>query len=187
MNNIREVKEKADIIEVAEYFGLRLDRAYKCICPFHKEKTASLSFSPSKQIFHCFGCGVGGDCITLVSKLLNINAYESAKQINNIFSLGITFNGSTSKYEVNRYMQEQKAIKRFKKWHNETLQMLCNYLFSLEGVKKLQQQDILEYYIDLLIFGTEKDWLWFKKTEERWCKRIGRELKTRNISKRTTV
>ena len=186
-DKIKMVKSKADIIKVAQYFGLNLNKANKCKCLWHKEKTASLSFSSSKQIFKCFGCGAGGDCITLVSKLLNINAYESAKQINNIFSLGINFNGSTSKYEVNRYMQEQKAIERFKKWHNETLQMLCDYLLSLQGVKKLQQQDILEYYIDLLIFGTEKDWLWFKKTEERWCKEIGREFNTRNIRRRTTV
>lgn len=187
MNKIKEVKERADIIKVAEYFGIKLNRANKIRCLWHNEKTPSLSFSQSKQIFHCFGCGISGDCITLVSKLLNINAYESAKQINNIFSLGINFNGSTSKYEVNRYMQEQKAIERFKKWHNETLQILCDYLLSLQGVKKLQQQDVLEYYIDLLIFGTEKDWLWFKKTEERWCKEIGRELKTRNTRRVSTL
>lgn len=120
--------------------------------------------------------GIGGDCITLVSKLLNINAYESAKQINNIFLLGVNFNGYTSKYEVNKYQQKQQAKERFKKWHNKTLQMLCDYLHGLKGIEKLQQQEILEYYIDLLIFGTEEDWLWFKKTEERWCKEIERKL-----------
>ena len=103
MNKIQEVKQRADIVKVAEYFGIKK----KQCCPFHNEKTASFSISQSKQIFHCFGCGVGGDCITLVSKLLNINAYESAKQINNIFSLGINFNGYTPKYEVNRYKQIQ--------------------------------------------------------------------------------
>ena len=76
MNKIQEVKERADIIKVAEYYGLKLDRAYKCVCPFHKEKTASLSVSPSKQIWKCFGCGAGGDAINLLEKLLNINAYE---------------------------------------------------------------------------------------------------------------
>lgn len=180
MNNIKEVKEKADIIKVAEYFGIKLNRANKTRCLWHNEKTPSLSFSQSKQIFHCFGCGVGGDCITLVEKLLNINAYEAAKQINNIFALGVDFGNKISNLEVNRYMQEQQAIERFKKWHNETLQILCDYLHSLKGVKKLQQQDTVEYFIDLLIFGTEDDWLWFKKTEEGWCKEIGRKLKTRN-------
>lgn len=187
MNKIQEVKERVDIIKVAQYLGINLNRANKCKCLWHKEKTASLSFSQSKQIFKCFGCGEGGDCITLVSKILNINAYESAKQINNIFSLGVNFNGHTPKYEVNRYIQEQKAIERFKKWRNKTLQMLCNYLHSLGKIEKMQKQEILEYYIDLLIFGTEEDWLWFKKTEEGWCKEIERRLKTRNIKRESTL
>ena len=71
MSLIREVKERVDIVKVAEYYGLKLNRAYKCVCPFHKEKTASLSISPSKQIWKCFGCGKGGDAISLVSELLN--------------------------------------------------------------------------------------------------------------------
>lgn len=173
MNKIQEVKQKADIVRVAEYFGIKK----KQCCLFHSERTPSFSISQSKQIFKCFGCGVAGDCITLVSRLLNINAYESAKQINNIFSLGINFEGYTPKYEVNKYKQIQEAKEEFKKWHNQTLQMLCDYLHGLKGIERLQKQDIIEYYIDLLIFGTEEDWLWFRKTEERWCKEIERETR----------
>lgn len=180
MNKIQEVKQRADILKVAQYFNLQLNRANKCVCPFHKEKTASFSISQSKQIFHCFGCGVGGDCITLVSKLLNINAYESAKQINNIFALGIDFGRKTSSNEVNKYLQLQKAKERFKSWHNKTIQLLCDYLHSLEGIEKLQQEEVIQYYIDLLIYGTEEDLLWFKKTEERWCKEIEQKFRRKN-------
>lgn len=56
MNQIQEVKQRADIMKVAKYFGLNLNRANKCKCLWHKENTASLSFSQSKQIFKCFGC-----------------------------------------------------------------------------------------------------------------------------------
>ena len=175
-DKIKIVKSKVDIIKVAQYFGLNLNRANKCKCLWHKEKTASLSFSKSKQIFKCFGCGISGDCITLVSKILNITPLESAKQINYIFSLGIDLKGSTSKYEANRYKQIQESKERFKNWHNKTLQMLCDYLHSLKGIEKLQKTEIVEYYIDLLIYGTEEDWLWFKKTEERWCKTIERRM-----------
>ena len=174
MNKIQEVKQKADIIKVAEYLGIKLNRANKCNCIWHDEKTASLSFSQSKQIFHCFGCGESGDCITLVSKLLNINAYEGAKQINSMFSLGIDFGQPTSNFELNRYNQIRQAKESFKKWHNQTLQVLCDYLHNLKGIEKLKQQEMVEYYIDILIFGNEEDWLWFKKTEERWYERIGR-------------
>lgn len=180
MNKIHEVKERVDIVKVAEYFGLKLNRAYKSVCPFHKEKTASLSISPQKQIWKCFGCDEGGDCITLVSKLLNINAFESAKQLNQIFGLGIDFGQAISSFELNKYKQKQQAKERFYIWHNQTLQMLCDYLHILKGIEKVQKKEELEYYIDLLIFGTEEEWLWFKKTEERWCKQIEQRLRDRS-------
>lgn len=93
---------------------------------------------------------------------------------------------NVSKFEINRRIQIQQATERFYKWHNQTLQMLCDYLHSLKGIEKLQKQEIVEYYIDLLIFGTEEDWLWFKKTEEGWCKEIERRIKTRNAEKEST-
>ena len=102
MDLIREVKQRADIVRVAEYYGLKLDRAYKCVCPFHKEKTASFSISPSKQIWHCFGCGKGGDAISLVSELLNINNYQAAKSINDKLGLGIDTNQKTTHFEINK-------------------------------------------------------------------------------------
>lgn len=176
-NKIKMVKDRVDIVKVAQYFGLNLNKANKCNCIWHKENTASLSFSQSKQIFKCFGCGVAGDCITLVSKLLNINAYEGAKQINNIFSLGIDFEGSTPKYEINRYEQKQKAKKRFEEWENKTFQLLCNYLHSLNPIELMQEENIVDYYIELFIYGTDEDKLWFKRTEENYINKIKRTLK----------
>ena len=103
MSLIREVKERANIVKVAELYGLKLNRAYKCVCPFHKEKTASLSISPQKQIWKCFGCGKGGDSISLVSELLNINALEAAKSINYTLGLGLDPNQKSNYFEINKY------------------------------------------------------------------------------------
>ena len=69
MNVIQEVNQRIDIIKVAEYFGLKLNRSNKCICPFHKEKTPSLSISQSKQIWKCFGCGEGRKCSNISSEI----------------------------------------------------------------------------------------------------------------------
>ena len=179
MNKIQEVKQRVDIIRVAEYLGLELNRAKQCKCIWHNEKTASLSFSQSKQIFKCFGCGQAGDVITLTSKVLGINALESAKQLNQIFGLGVDFGKPTSNYELNKYKQRQKAKEKFYEWHNQTLQMLCDYLHSLKEIEKLEKQETIGYFIDILIFGAEEDWLWFKKKEERWCKEIERKMGTR--------
>ena len=59
-----------EILDEINYFGL---------CPFHNEKSPSFSVSPDKQIFHCFGCGVGGDVINFVKKIENIGFLDSVR------------------------------------------------------------------------------------------------------------
>lgn len=178
INKFKEIKNRLDIINVAKYFGLDVKRAYKCICPFHKEDSASLSFSSSKQIFKCFGCGVAGDVITLCSKLLNISPLESAKHLNDTFHLGVDLNGNTSNYELNKYKRVYKSKGNFKEWENETFKLLCGYLHQLDPIEYMQQENIIEYYIDeIFINGKLNDKLWFKNQEEGWCNNIARRIR----------
>ena len=74
-----EVKSSNDIVDViSQYISLkRSGRNYFGLCPFHNEKSPSFSVSPDKQIFHCFGCGVGGNVITFISKIEGIGFKES--------------------------------------------------------------------------------------------------------------
>ena len=76
---IDEIKNKNDIIDIiSQYVVLkRSGRNFFGLCPFHKEKSPSFSVSPDKQIFHCFGCGVGGDVFRFVSKIENISFREA--------------------------------------------------------------------------------------------------------------
>ncbi len=79
---IDEIKVNNDIVDIiSQYVVLkRSGRNFSGLCPFHKEKTPSFSVSPDKQIFHCFGCGVGGDVITFICKIENVN-YKEAIEI----------------------------------------------------------------------------------------------------------
>ena len=120
-----------------------------------------------------------GDVISLVEELLNINAYEAAKQINEVFSLGVDFGRATPSLELNRYKQIQLAKEEFKKWENRTFQLLCDYLQSLKGIKKYQEQDKIEYFIDIFIYGTDEDKLWFKKTNQKLISRIEKTKESR--------
>ena len=74
-----EIKSKNDILDiVSQYVTLkRTGRNYMGLCPFHKEKSGSFCVSPDKQIFHCFGCGAGGNVIHFVSKIENTNFVET--------------------------------------------------------------------------------------------------------------
>ena len=80
---IEDIKNSNDIVDIISQYVIlkRSGRNFFGVCPFHKEKTPSFSVSPDKQIFHCFGCGVGGNVIHFISKIENINFVESLQML----------------------------------------------------------------------------------------------------------
>ncbi len=76
---IDEIRSSNDIVDtISQYVTLkRSGRNFFGLCPFHKEKSPSFSVSPDKQIFHCFGCGVGGNVIHFISKIENLDFRET--------------------------------------------------------------------------------------------------------------
>ena len=78
-NIIDEVRSRNDIVDVvSSYVKIQKKGAnYMGLCPFHAEKSPSFSVSPGKQLFHCFGCGVGGDVITFIRQYENYSFNEA--------------------------------------------------------------------------------------------------------------
>jgi DNA primase len=81
--DIEEIRERADIVEViSDHVALKkAGRNYKGLCPFHQEKTPSFMVSPEKQLFHCFGCSVGGNAFTFLMKYEQISFAEAARAL----------------------------------------------------------------------------------------------------------
>ena len=70
MTDIQTQKFKINIIDVIQNAGVHIEqhgREYSACCPFHQEKTPSFFVDEKKQLFHCFGCGAGGDVIDFVT------------------------------------------------------------------------------------------------------------------------
>ena len=82
-SDIEDLRREIDIVDViSEYLSLeRVGSNYRTNCPFHPDRTPSFYVSPSRQIFKCFGCGVGGDAIKFVSLYENVSYIQAALQI----------------------------------------------------------------------------------------------------------
>lgn len=78
---IDEIKSKLSITEVlADYIQLKkAGTNFKAVCPFHSEKTPSFMVSASKQIWHCFGCGLGGDIFEFIKLIENVEFAEALR------------------------------------------------------------------------------------------------------------
>ena len=95
-DSIEALKARLDVVDVVgSYVELKKAGAnYKAPCPFHDEKTASFVVSPQKQIYHCFGCGAGGDSIKFTMEYEKLNYPEALEKLasNYNFSLSYTDN-----------------------------------------------------------------------------------------------
>lgn len=80
-NLLEDVKSRLDIVSViGDYVTLKKAGSnYRGLCPFHNEKTPSFMVNPEKQVFHCFGCGVGGDMAAFVMKYESMEFPEALK------------------------------------------------------------------------------------------------------------
>lgn len=82
---IEEIRSSNDIVDViSKYITLkRSGRNFFGLCPFHKEKSPSFAVSPDKQIFHCFGCGAGGNVIHFISKIEGLDFKDTLELLAN--------------------------------------------------------------------------------------------------------
>ena len=80
---IEEIRSRSNIVDViGEYVHLtKKGSSYMGLCPFHNEKSPSFSVSESKQMFHCFGCGEGGDVFSFLMKYQNETFMEAVKEL----------------------------------------------------------------------------------------------------------
>lgn len=131
-DKIDEIKSVADIVSViGDYVELkRAGSNYVGLCPFHNEKTPSFSVSPSKGIFHCFGCGVGGDVISFIMQKEGLSYPEAIKFLADKLGILVEIN------EVNKEKYEHRKK-----------------LFEINNEAKLF------YYKNLLINDIPKDYI----------------------------
>jgi DNA primase len=133
---VDRIREHADVVEViSRYVTLKKSgRNYKGLCPFHQEKEPSFVVSPEKQLFHCFGCGTGGNVFTFVMKYENVSFSEAARMLAQRYGIRIpTVSGTTQ----DRQRQKLFRINALaKEWFIQQLHE------SREGQRYLKEREI---------------------------------------------
>ncbi len=108
-NSVEQLKNSIDIVEIiSNYIEVKKAGAnFKANCPFHQEKTPSFVVSPTKQIYHCFSCGVGGDAIKFVQEYEKLNYPEALEKIASLMNFSLTYTkGGNDNSEARRILEQ---------------------------------------------------------------------------------
>ncbi|CBG40146.1 DNA primase [Helicobacter mustelae] len=120
-SSIEALKQQADIIDILGNY-IELKRAgsnFSACCPFHQEKTPSFIISPSKNLYHCYGCGVGGDVIKFVMEYEKIPFIEAVEKIAELSHFTLEY--ETSHQKPKQHTEEYEIFERFIHFFGDTL------------------------------------------------------------------
>ena len=98
-NSIENLKTTLDVVDVISQF-LQLKKSganFKACCPFHGEDTPSFVVSPQKQIYHCFGCGVGGDSIKFIMEYEKTTYPEAIEKLAGMYNFNLEYENTNYK------------------------------------------------------------------------------------------
>ena len=152
-NVLDEIRDRADIVDlIGEYVDLKRSGSnYMGLCPFHSEKTPSFSVSPSKSIFKCFGCGVGGDVITFIMKRENLNFPEAVE------FLAEKYNVRLSEYKDENKEARDKRNRLYDINREAAMHFLNNLSSSAKAQKYLRDRGLSDKTIRAYGLGYSKD------------------------------
>ncbi len=166
--SIENLKNHLDVVDVvSQFIELKKSGAnFKACCPFHGEDTPSFVVSPAKQIYHCFGCGVGGDSIKFIMEYEKSSYPEALEKLASMYNVSLEYDNQNQKKqdlkvleEINKYYQKlfvknstakeyisnrgisEFSIEKFEIGYapvsNDTINFLKNNYYNLADAKEL--------------------------------------------------
>ncbi len=139
-SSIERLKTSIDIVDVVgSYIELKKSGAnFKANCPFHGEKTPSFVVSPQKQIFHCFGCGAGGDSIKFIMEFEKLSYPEAIEKLASNYNVPLSYTKGNS----NSSSDDRRVLELLQKEYRESLHK------TQHAIEYLQKRDITTQSIE---------------------------------------
>lgn len=186
--DISKAKSAIDIIDIiSQHVTLRKQgRDYAGLCPFHTEKTPSFTVSPAKQMYHCFGCGAGGDVIDFARHITGYEFADACRYLGIDLDDGVEIKPARrikhrKEHEARqRHRERQERIERqvqtWAWWYEGTIVAILEKLDDiLPGIAPdeldafawlIDKKAIWQHHLTVITTGTEADWyeLWAEQT-----------------------
>lgn len=146
---INQIRERADVVDViGEYVNLKASgNNFKGLCPFHTEKTPSFIVNPQKGIFHCFGCGVGGNVFNFLMKFKGVSFPDAVRLLGMKVGIRVETSGRS---EIHRsktegiFTMNKHCVELFKKNLQSTPgEAARRYL----QIRNIDQETITDFHI----------------------------------------
>jgi len=125
--SIENLKSIADVVDViGNYIQLKKKGSnFTANCPFHSEKTPSFVVSPSKQIYHCFGCGASGDAIKFIMEYEKLSYPEAIEKLATMYNFQLEYTKNNNNYKSQNILEKLNSFYKQNLIHNKTA---YNYL-----------------------------------------------------------
>lgn len=189
------VKQNIPILQAIERYGLNLTRKgsyFWLVCPFHPDKNPSLCIYEDTNSFYCYGCNEHGDVIDFTAKYFNISPLDAVHKLASDFGINLPDRKIDKKImaeakQAEKRRREDKALyDAFVAERNEIYDKLCT-LYQLyrkiqqsitdisdlaipEVIESLQNECIIEYWIDTLREGSIEEQLFIIEEAKKWIK-----------------
>ena len=148
---IDEIRASSNIVDIiGEYVDLkRTGSSYKGLCPFHNEKTPSFTVDDKKQLFHCFGCGVGGDVVSFIMQKEGLSYPESLEYLAQKAGIRMEYSNN---YQPNPRNKELYEI-------NKDIMMFYykNLLTNKEAINYLKNRGLSGKIVNRFMLGFAKN------------------------------
>lgn len=153
---IENIRKQTNIVDiVGQYVQLKKSgKNYVGLCPFHNEKTPSFSVAEDKQIFHCFGCGKGGNVFSFIQEIEGLHFPEAVERVADLSSIEVSFNLSNQPQTLSpRVLEEHQLIEVHEKTADLYHHILMNTQIGEKALSYLKDRGLSEEAIKTFKIG----------------------------------
>ena len=201
LNIFETVKQHVTTRQAASFYGLKVNQSGMCCCPFHLDHTPSMKVDTR---YHCFGCGADGDVISFVQRLFCMKPKEAAVKLINDFGISFQEGRSWRRRGTGLAVNKKKVMAPggrirspdvgFRQWLKQAVRVLIDYYWLLQEWKNeyapknqeeewhllfcesLQNKSKVEYFLDILLFGSMEEQMDFYSNDKKVVDTIERRL-----------